>query len=88
MLPQLTVACLSLAVSLTVGLSVVLFIVGVLGGIAGGTLIGYCCWGKAHYRKPHPPPPEGPLYEDVAVTTTQGQELKLEQNVAYGHVTK
>ena len=70
-------------------LSVVLLIVGVLGGFAGGTLVGYCCRGKAHHRKPHPPAPGAPLYEDVVVTTcTPGEELKLEQNAAYGQVTR
>ena len=60
-----------------VACSVVVFIVGVLGGFAGGTLVGYCCRGK---RKPHPPPPTAPLYEDI----THRTQLELEENVAYG----
>ena len=73
--------------SVVVVCSVVLFIVGLLGGFAGGTLLGYCWWGRAHQRKPHPPP--APLYEDVDLPAGQDkrQELKLEENIAYGHIT-
>ena len=66
--------------------SVLLFLVGLVGGFAaGGTLVWYCC-----ARKPHPPGPSlpVPLYEDVEITTTHRrtqQELKMEDNVAYGH---
>ena len=66
--------------------SVLLFLVGLVGGFAaGGTLVWYCC-----ARKPHPPGPSlpAPLYEDVEITTTHRQtqqELKMEDNVAYGH---
>ena len=74
------------SVSVVVACSVVVFIVGVLGGFAGGTLVGYC-WGKTQSRKPHPPPPAAPLYEDITVTTTPGTQLELKENVAYGHVT-
>ena len=77
-----------MSLAVTVSCSVVVFIVGVLGGFAGGALLGYCCWGKAHHKKPHPSAPGAPLYEDVTLTTTRGQELKLEGNVAYGHLTK
>ena len=66
--------------------SVLLFLVGLVGGFAAGTLVGYCC-----ARKPHRPGPSlpAPLYEDVEITTTHRQtqqELKMEDNVAYGHV--
>ena len=62
--------------------SVLLFLVGLVGGFAAGTLVWYCC-----ARKPHPPGPSlpAPLYEDVEITTTHRQELKMEDNVAYGH---
>ena len=66
--------------------SVVLFLVGVVGGFAAGTLSGYCCARRSRHWKPHPP---APLYEDVGLTTaTQRpvqEELKLKDNVAYGH---
>ena len=78
---------IAVSVSVVVACSVVVFIAGVLGGFAGGTLVGYCCWGKTHSRKPHPPPPAAPLYEDITVTTTPGTQLELKENVAYGHVT-
>ena len=78
---------IAVSVSVVVACSVVVFIVGVLGGFAGGTLVGYCRWGKTHSRKPHPPPPAAPLYEDITVTTTPGTQLELKGNVAYGHVT-
>ena len=64
--------------------SVLLFLVGLVGGFAAGALVGYCC---THHRKPHPPLP-APLYEDVAITTRPApQELKLQDNVAYGHIS-
>jgi hypothetical protein len=66
--------------------SILLFFVGSVGGFTAGTLVGYCC-ARKHHEKPHPPPP-APLYEDVDITTTHRQtqqELKLEENVAYGH---
>ena len=72
--------------NVVVACSVVVLLVGVLGGFAGGTLVGYC-WGKTHSRKPDPPPPAAPLYEDITVTTTPGTQLELKENVAYGHVT-
>ena len=78
---------IAVSVSVVVACSVVVFIVGVLGGFAGGTLIGYCCRGKIHSRKPHPPPPAAPLYDDITVTTTPWTRLELKENVAYGHVT-
>ena len=73
-------------VVVTVVCSVLLFLVGLVGGFAAGTLVGYCC-----ARKPHPPGPSlpAPLYEDVEIATTHRQtqqELKMEDNVAYGHV--
>ena len=73
------------SVVVTVVCSVLLFLVGLVGGFAAGTLVGYCC-----ARKPHPPGPSlpAPLYEDVEITTTHRQtqqELKIEDNVAYGH---
>jgi hypothetical protein len=67
--------------------SVILFLIGSVGGFTAGTLVGYCC-ARKHHGKPHPPPP-APLYEDVDITTTHRQtqqELKLEENVAYGHL--
>ena len=64
---------------------VVAFITGLL-GLLIGVFIGYC-WGKTHSRKPHPPPPAAPLYDDITVTTTPGTQLELKENVAYGHVT-
>ena len=62
--------------------SVLLFLVGLVGGFAAGTLVGYCC-----AKKPHPPGPSlpAPLYEDMEITTTTQKELKMEENVAYGH---
>ena len=65
--------------------SVLLLLVG-LGGFTAGTLVWYCC-----ARKPHPPGPSlpAPLYEDVEIITTHRQtqqELKMEENVAYGHL--
>ena len=78
---------IAVSVSVVVACSVVVaFVVGVLGGFAGGTLVSYC-WGKTHSRKPYPPPPAAPLYEDITVTTTPGTQLELKENVAYGHVT-
>ena len=62
----------------TVVCGVLLFFV----GLVCGTLVGYCCrWRRL--QKPHPP------LEDVAITSTPGQtqqELKMEENVAYGHI--
>ena len=79
---------IAVSVSVVVACSVVMLIVGVLGGLLVGIFIGYCCrWGKTHSRKPHPPPPAAPLYEDITVTTTPGTQLELKGNVAYGHVT-
>ena len=79
---------IAVSVSVVVACSVVVaFIVGALGGVLVGIFIGYCCWGKSHSRKPHPPPPAAPLYEDITVTTTPGTQLELKGNVAYGHVT-
>ena len=78
---------IAVSVSVVVASNVVVFIVGVLGGFAGGTLVGYCYSGKTHSRKPHPPPPAAPFYEDITVTTTPGTQLELKENVAYGHVT-
>ena len=78
---------IAVSVSVVVASNVVVFIVGVLGGILVGIFIGYCCWGRTHSRKPHPPPPAAPLYEDITVTTTPGTQLELKENVAYGHVT-
>ena len=70
---------------LTSVVSVLLFIVGVVAGFAAGAIVGYCC---AHHRKP--PPPPAALYEEVVLPTTQRTqvqgELKLKDNVAYGHV--
>ena len=72
-------------VVLTSVVSVLLFIVGVMIGFAAGAILGYCC---AHHRKP--PPPPAALYEEVMLPTTQRTqvqgELKLKDNVAYGHV--
>ena len=72
-------------VVLTSVVSVLLFIVGVVAGFAAGAIVGYCC---AHHRKP--PPPPAALYEEVMLPTTQRTqvqgELKLKDNVAYGHV--
>ena len=81
------VAAVSPSVHVVVTCSVVLFIVGLLGGFAGGSVVAWCA--KAHQNKPHPPPPGAPLYDDINLTTSQekGQELKLEENVAYGHIT-
>jgi hypothetical protein len=68
--------------------AVVCSVVGVLlflVGLAAGALVVHCC---SQHRKPHPPLPAAPLYEDVDITTTSRhtqQELKLEENVAYGH---
>ena len=64
-----------------------------MGGFAGGTLLCYCRgkYVKTHQDRPHPPPspPGAPLYEEVDLTAGQegGQELKLRENVAYGHIT-
>ena len=77
----------AVSVSVVVASNVVVLIAGVLGGVFVGIFIGYCCWGKTHSRKPHPPPPAAPLYEDITVTTTPGTQLELKGNVAYGHVT-
>ena len=78
---------IAVSVSVVVACSVVVFIVGVLGGFAGGTLVGYCCWGKTHSRKPHPPPPAAPLNDDITVTTTPYTRLELKENVAHGQIT-
>ena len=75
---------IAVSVSVVVACSVVVFIAGVLGGVLVGIFISYCCRGN---RKPHPPPPAAPLYEDITVTTTPGTQLELKENVAYGHVT-
>ena len=74
--------------SVVVVCSVLLFIAGLLGGFAGGTLVGWCV--RAHQRKPHPPPsPVVPFYEDIDLPAGQDrrQELRLKENVAYGHFT-
>ena len=65
--------------------AVVCSILGVLLGFAAGALVVHCC---VRHRKPHPPLPAAPLYEDVDITTTprQQEELELEENVAYGHI--
>jgi hypothetical protein len=66
--------------------AVVCSVVGVLlflVGLAAGALVVHCC---GRHRKPHPPLPAAPLYEDMDITTTRRhtqQELKLEENVAY-----
>ena len=77
---------ISVSVSVVVACSVVVFIMGVLGGLLVGIFIGFC-WGRTYSRKPHPPPPAAPLYDDITVTTTPGTQLELKENVAYGHVT-
>ena len=74
---------IAVSVSVVVACSVVVFIVGVLGGLLVGIFIGFCL-GRTYSRKPHPPPPAAPLYEDI---TTPGTQLELKENVAYGHVT-
>ena len=77
-----------IAVSVSVVITctvVVAFITGLL-CLLVGVFIGYC-WGKTHSRKPYPPPPAAPLYDDITVTTTPGTQLELKENVAYGHVT-
>lgn len=63
-----------------------LLIVGVVGGFTGGALVVYCCYETRH-REPHIPPP-APLYEEIVMTNTQrqGQELNVQDNVAYGKV--
>jgi hypothetical protein len=66
--------------------SILTFLISSVGGFTAGALAGYCC-ARKHHEKPHPPLP-APLYEDVDITTTHRQtqqELKLEENVAYGH---
>jgi hypothetical protein len=68
--------------------AVVCIVVGLLLGFAAGEFTVYCC---VRHRKPHPPLPAAPLYEDMDITTTRRhtqQELKLEENVAYGHFNK
>ena len=83
------VTMLPIAVSVSVVVVctvVVAFITGLL-CLLIGIFIGYCCWGKSHSKKPHPPPPAAPLYEGITVTTTPGTQLELKENVAYGHVT-
>ena len=83
---MVTMFPIAVSVSVVVACSVVVaFVVGMLGGILIGAFIGYC-WGTRS-RKPHPPPPAAPLYEDITVTTTPGTQLELKENVAYGHVT-
>ena len=83
LLIMITVFPIAVSLSVVVACSVVVaFVAGVLGGFAGGTLVGYC-WGKTHSRKPHPPPPSAPLYEDI----TPGTQLELKENVTYGHVS-
>ena len=54
-------------------------VVTALGCIAVSFFVGYC-WA----RKPHPPPPAAPLYDDITVTTTPGTQLEMKENVAYG----
>jgi hypothetical protein len=63
-------------------MGVLLFLV----GLAAGAIVVHCC---GRNRRLHPPLPAEPLYEEVDITTThrhtRQQELKLEENVAYGH---
>ena len=75
-----------MSVSVVVACTVVIALITGLLGILIGIFIGYC-WGKTHSRKPHPPPPAAPLYDDITVTTTPGTQLELKENVAYGHVS-
>ena len=83
------VCCQCCSVLAAVGLAVacvLLFLVGVVGGFAARSLVGYCC-ARTRHRKPHPPLP-APVYEDVDITIVQRtapEELKLSDNVAYGH---
>jgi hypothetical protein len=55
-------------------------------GLTAGLLLCYCCYARS--RKPHPSLPVH-IYEDVDITTiyrhTQ-QEIKMDDNVAYGHI--
>ena len=72
---------------LVVILCVVLFIFGVMAGFAAGCLTRHCT-GRSKQSTPAPPP--AALYEEVVLPTTQRTqvqgELKLKDNVAYGHV--
>ena len=70
--------------------SVVLFLVGVVGGFAAGALLVYFCCVRSKLKRPHPPPPDAQLYEEVGITTAQKQQetLKLSENVAYGHFNR
>ena len=67
--------------------SVVVFLVGVVGGSAAGALLVYFCYVRNKLKRPHPPPPEAQLYEQVGITTARKQQgtLKLGENMAYGH---
>jgi hypothetical protein len=68
--------------------AVVCSVLGLLLGSAAGAFAVYCC---VHHRKPRPPLPVAPVYDDVDITTTRRHtqpELKLEENVAYGHFNK
>ena len=81
----IVVTILAVSMSVVAACTVVVgFTMGLL-GLLVGIFIGYC-WGT-HSRKPHPPPPAAPLYEDITVTTTPGTQLEVKENVAYGHVT-
>ena len=75
---------IAVSVNVVVACSVVVFIAGVLGGLSVGICIGYC-WGKTHSRKPHLPPPEAPLYEDIVVIA---KHLEMKENVAYEQIRK
>ena len=85
----ITVTMLPIAVSVSVVVVctvVVALITGLL-CLLISIFIGYCCRGKSHSRKPHPPPPAAPLYDDITVTTTPGTQLELKENIAYGHIS-
>lgn len=64
--------------------SIVFFIVGVVAGSTGGALVTYCC--VKSMLHPQPPAPQQ-LYEEIPpINRTYEEELRLNENEAYGQV--
>ncbi len=68
--------------------SVVTFLFGTVIGVIGTLLVVYCAYCKSRRGKLDLTP-AAPLYDDVGVlapATAAAPQLKLKENVAYGHV--
>jgi hypothetical protein len=72
---------ISVVVGAVVG-AVVVSIVLLLIGLTAGLLLCYCC---TRARKPHPSLPVN-IHEDVGVHRHTQEEIKMDDNVAYGDI--